>query len=96
MDVITDFLLNYGYWGMLVAAFLAGSIFPFSSEAVMLGLMAATAAQSSPAQAMDYAVAMTNAAMRADFVEQVLGTWEQIDPAGAQAFRRQSAGSPGR
>ena len=41
MGVITDFLLNYGYWGKLVAAFLAGSIFPFSSEAVMLGLMAA-------------------------------------------------------
>lgn len=38
---LTDFLLNYGYWGMLVAAFLAGSFFPFSSEAVMLGLFAA-------------------------------------------------------
>ena len=33
--------MNYGYWGMLIAAFLAGSFFPFSSEAVMLGLMAA-------------------------------------------------------
>lgn len=41
MDAITQFLLNYGYWGMLIAAFLAGSFFPFSSEAVMLGLMAA-------------------------------------------------------
>lgn len=30
----------YGYWGMLLTAFLAGSIFPFSSEAVMLGLLA--------------------------------------------------------
>ena len=40
-QVITDFLLNYGYWGMLLAAFLAGSFFPFSSEAVMLGLYAA-------------------------------------------------------
>lgn len=38
MDAIVDFLLNWGYWGMLVAAFLAGSVFPFSSEAVMLGL----------------------------------------------------------
>lgn len=36
-----DFLINYGYWGMLLAAFLAGSFFPFSSEAVMLGLLAA-------------------------------------------------------
>lgn len=40
-QTITDFLLNYGYWGMLLAAFLAGSFFPFSSEAVMLGLLAA-------------------------------------------------------
>lgn len=40
-QALTDFLLNYGYWGMLVAAFLAGSFFPFSSEAVMLGLFAA-------------------------------------------------------
>lgn len=38
---MTDILVNYGYWGMLVAAFLAGSFFPFSSEAVMLGLLAA-------------------------------------------------------
>ncbi len=41
MDAFFDFLMNYGYWGMLVAAFLAGSFFPFSSEAVMLGLLAA-------------------------------------------------------
>ena len=40
MDIITHFLLDYGYWGMLIAAFLAGSFFPFSSEAVMLGLLA--------------------------------------------------------
>lgn len=30
---------TYGYWGMFVAAFLAGSVFPFSSEAVMLSLL---------------------------------------------------------
>ena len=40
MDVIIGFLTQYGYWGMLLAAFLAGSFFPFSSEAVMVGLMA--------------------------------------------------------
>lgn len=40
MDGIVDFLTGYGYWGMLLAAFLAGSFFPFSSEAVMVGLMA--------------------------------------------------------
>ena len=38
---MTGLLLQYGYWGMMAAAFLAGSFFPFSSEAVMLGLLAA-------------------------------------------------------
>ena len=40
MDAIINFLTGYGYTGMLLAAFLAGSIFPFSSEMVMAGLMA--------------------------------------------------------
>lgn len=40
MDFIITLLTQYGYWGMLLAAFLAGSFFPFSSEAVMIGLMA--------------------------------------------------------
>ena len=40
MDAIIDILNGCGYWGMLIAAFLAGSFFPFSSEAVMLGLLA--------------------------------------------------------
>lgn len=39
--MLTSLLIDYGYWGMLVAAFLAGSFFPFSSEAVMLTLLAA-------------------------------------------------------
>ena len=38
---LISFLVEWGYWGMLVAAFLAGSFFPFSSEAVMAGLQAA-------------------------------------------------------
>ena len=41
MDTILSFLIDWGYWGMLAAAFLAGSFFPFSSEAVMLALQAA-------------------------------------------------------
>lgn len=35
-----DFLIQFGSLGMFLAAFLAGSFFPFSSEAVMLALMA--------------------------------------------------------
>lgn len=41
MDAVIDFLIQYGYWGMFVAAFIAGSVFPFSSEAVMAGLQLA-------------------------------------------------------
>jgi len=40
-DGFIELLTSYGYWGMFLAAFLAGSFFPFSSEAVMVGLMAA-------------------------------------------------------
>lgn len=41
IDWLISFLVDWGYWGMLMAAFLAGSFFPFSSEAVMAGLQAA-------------------------------------------------------
>lgn len=33
-----EFFISYSYFGMFVAAFLAGSIFPFSSETVMVSL----------------------------------------------------------
>lgn len=36
-----DFLIQYGSFGMLIAAFIAGSVFPFSSEAIMLAMLAA-------------------------------------------------------
>ena len=38
MDAILSCLVDWGYWGMLLSAFLAGSFFPVSSEAVMVGL----------------------------------------------------------
>lgn len=41
MDALTDIILGYGYWGMTIAAFLAGSVFPFSSETVLVGLQLA-------------------------------------------------------
>ena len=41
MDALIQLLTEYGYLGMLAAAFLAGSFFPFSRELVMVGLMAA-------------------------------------------------------
>jgi membrane protein YqaA with SNARE-associated domain len=40
MGSLTDFMIQYSYWGMFLAAFLAGSIVPFSSETVMLALWA--------------------------------------------------------
>lgn len=39
---INDFFLQYGYLGMALAAFLAGTFVPFSSEAVLLALLATT------------------------------------------------------
>ena len=40
MEYLIDLLIDYGYWGMFIAAFLAGSFMPFSSEVVMLALLA--------------------------------------------------------
>ena len=36
-----ELLESWGYWGMFVAAFIAGSVFPFSSEAVLTALQVA-------------------------------------------------------
>jgi membrane protein YqaA with SNARE-associated domain len=41
MDTFIDLLISYGCYGMFIAAFLAASILPFSSEVVMAGLQAA-------------------------------------------------------
>lgn len=41
MDALILALESYGYWGMFIAAFIAGSVFPWSSEAIMLALLAA-------------------------------------------------------
>lgn len=35
---ITDILISWGYWGMGIASFLAGSFIPFSSEAILSAL----------------------------------------------------------
>ena len=41
MEALIQLLIDNGYWGMFAAAFFAGSFLPFSSEAVMLALLAA-------------------------------------------------------
>ena len=41
MDALIQALESYGYWGMAIGAFLAGSVFPFSSETVMAALQLA-------------------------------------------------------
>ena len=40
METFTEFTLNWGYGGLFLSALIAGSIFPMSSEAVMVGLIA--------------------------------------------------------
>jgi membrane protein YqaA with SNARE-associated domain len=42
MDSINQFFIEYGYFGMAMASFLAGTFVPFSSEAVMGALLATT------------------------------------------------------
>lgn len=39
MDAVIEFLINWGYLGMFLSALLAGSIVPFSSEAVLAALL---------------------------------------------------------
>lgn len=39
MDALIDFFIEWGYVGMFVSAFLAGSVVPFSSEAVLVALL---------------------------------------------------------
>ena len=41
MDAFIEFLVSHGYAGMFISAVIAGSFLPFSSEAVMMGLIAA-------------------------------------------------------
>lgn len=38
-----EFLIEYGYWGVLIASFLAATVLPFSSEVVLTGVLIAGA-----------------------------------------------------
>ena len=39
MDALVQFLIDWGYLGMFFSALLAGSVVPFSSEAVLAALV---------------------------------------------------------
>ena len=39
MESLSQILADWGYWGLFFSAFIAGSILPFSSEAVMIVLV---------------------------------------------------------
>lgn len=39
MDTFTQFLVDWGYWGLFFSALIAGSILPFSSEVVLIVLV---------------------------------------------------------
>lgn len=32
METITEFLIDWGYWGLFLSALIAGSVLPFSSR----------------------------------------------------------------
>lgn len=39
IEIITQSLIDWGYIGLFLSALLAGSILPFSSELVLIGLV---------------------------------------------------------
>ena len=39
VEVLIDFLQDYGYWGMLLLSFLSGSVIPIASEALLVVLL---------------------------------------------------------
>ena len=39
MESVSQFFIDWGYWGLFLSAFVAGSILPFSSEVVMVVLV---------------------------------------------------------
>ena len=39
VEVVIDFLQDYGYWGMLLLSFLSGSVIPIASEALFVVLL---------------------------------------------------------
>ena len=39
METFTQLLAEWGYWGLLLSALIAGSIVPFGSEAVLVVLL---------------------------------------------------------
>lgn len=39
METLTQLMTDWGYWGLFLAALIAGSVFPFSSEAVLVVLV---------------------------------------------------------
>lgn len=41
MDVILEYMMQWGYAGMGIVAFIAGSVFPFSSETLLAALQLA-------------------------------------------------------
>jgi len=41
MTTLLELLESWGYGGMLIASFIAGSVFPFSSEAILTALLLA-------------------------------------------------------
>lgn len=41
MDAFLQFLIDWGYWGLFLGSFIAGSVIPFSSEAVLVACVGA-------------------------------------------------------
>jgi len=93
MDSLSEFFTSYGYWGMGIASFLAGTFFPFSSETIMAALLAAS--DMDPVLTVSSATignvlgSMVNYFIGSMFEPQTVSRWFRIKPdrmATAQRF----------
>lgn len=69
-------LIELGYWGILIAGFLAGTVVPFSSEVVLVGLLAAGG---DPVLAIAFATVGNWLGGATTFYMGHLGKWEWIE-----------------
>ena len=92
MEALNQFFIDYGAAGMFLCAYIAGSFVPFSSEAVMVALLATTAvnpwAVLVSASIGNILGSMTNYYIGTKGDLERIGRWFRVKPARLVATRR--------
>ena len=73
---MTEILLQYGYWGLLIAAFLAATIIPFSSDVLLSAMIVAGF---HPVELWIFAIIGNWAGGMVSYYMGRLGKWEWIE-----------------